>query len=44
MVAEIEELGGKQTVERILKSGGTAIFQQTDISKEDSIQCMVESI
>ncbi|MBT3716512.1 MAG: SDR family NAD(P)-dependent oxidoreductase, partial [Deltaproteobacteria bacterium] len=42
MVAEIEELGGKQTVERILKSGGTAVFQQTDTSLEDSIQSMVE--
>ena len=42
MVAEIEEPGGKQTVERILKSGGTAVFQQTDTSLEDSIQSMVE--
>ena len=42
MVAEIEEPGGNQTVERILKSGGTAFFQQTDTSLEDSIQSMVE--
>jgi len=42
MVAEIEEPGGNQTVERILKSGGTAVFQQTDTSLEDSIQSMVE--
>ena len=42
MVAEIETQGGEETVKRILKSGGTAIFQQTDTSKEDSIQYMVE--
>ena len=41
MVAEIEEPGGKQTVERILKSGGNAVFQQTDTSLENSIQSMV---
>ena len=42
MVAEIEEPGGKQTVSRIIQSGGTAVFQQTDTSLEDSIQSMVE--
>ena len=42
MVAEIEEPGGKQTTDIVLKSGGTAVFQQTDTSLEDSIQSMVE--
>ncbi len=42
MVAEIEEPGGKQTTDVVLKSGGTAVFQQTDTSLEDSIQSMVE--
>jgi len=43
MVAEIETKGGEETVKQIIKSGGTAIFQETDTSKEDSVQSMIES-
>ena len=43
MVADIETKGGEETVKQIIKSGGTAIFQETDTSKEDSVQSMIES-
>ena len=43
MVAEIETKGGEETVKQIIKSGGTAIFQETDTSKEDSVQSMIEA-
>ena len=43
MVAEIETKGGEETVKQIIKSGGTAIFQETDTSKEDSVQSMIET-
>ena len=42
MVAEIEEPGGAETVERIRQLGGSAFFQQTDTADEASIQQMVE--
>lgn len=42
MVAEIEESGGMETVERIHQSGGKASFQQTNTADETSIQQMVE--
>ena len=43
MVADIETKGGEETVKQIIKSGGTVIFQETDTSKEDSVQSMIES-
>ena len=43
MVADIETKGGEETVKQIIKSGGTAIFQETDTSKEDSVQSVIES-
>ena len=43
MVAEIETKGGEETVKQIIKSGGTAIFQETDTSNEDSVQSMIET-
>ena len=43
MVAEIEIEGGKETVKQIIKSGGKALFQETDTSKEDSVQSMIEA-
>ena len=41
MVADIETKGGEETVKQIIKSGGTAIFQETDTSNEDSVQSMI---
>ena len=43
MVAEIETEGGEETVKQIIKSGGKAIFHETDTSKEDSVQSMIEA-
>ena len=42
MVAEIEESGGMETVERIRQAGGKAAFQKTNTADETSIQQMVE--
>ena len=43
MVAEIETDGGEETVKQIINSGGKAIFHETDTSKEDSVQSMIEA-
>ena len=37
IVADIETKGGEETVKQIIKSGGTAIFQETD--NLGKIQC-----
>ena len=42
VVAELETDNGLETAQRITSAGGEAIMVQTDISKEDSVQTMVE--
>ena len=42
-IAELEEGPGQATVDAINTSGGTAVFQQTDISDEASVEAMVAS-
>ena len=42
-IAELEEGPGQATVDSINASGGTAVFQQTDISDEASVEAMVAS-
>lgn len=41
VVAEIDPQRGKSTAEAIQRSNGTAVFVQTDVSREDEIQAMV---
>lgn len=42
LVADIVVPGGLATVEQIVKGGGEAVFVQTDVSKEDQVENMVE--
>jgi NAD(P)-dependent dehydrogenase (short-subunit alcohol dehydrogenase family) len=42
VVAEYDAAGGKETVERIKKAGGDAIFVQVDVSKIDQVQRLVK--
>ncbi|QUT05798.1 SDR family oxidoreductase [Sphingobium phenoxybenzoativorans] len=41
LVADINEDGGRETVEMIRREGGRAEFQRADISKEDEVERMV---
>jgi NAD(P)-dependent dehydrogenase (short-subunit alcohol dehydrogenase family) len=41
VVAEIDEQRGKSAAEAIERSNGTALFVQTDVSKEDDVKAMV---
>jgi 2,5-dichloro-2,5-cyclohexadiene-1,4-diol dehydrogenase 1 len=43
LVADWSEEGGQATVEEISKAGGKAIFQRTDVSKEDDVERMVKT-
>lgn len=42
VIAELDETGGRETVELIKKEGGTAAFVKTDVSSEDSVKGMAE--
>ncbi len=42
VVADIDEKGGSQTVERIKKAGGDAIFVKCDVSKGEQVKAMVD--
>jgi len=42
VVADINERGGRETVESIRKEGGSSTFIQTDIAKEGDVQKMVQ--
>jgi NAD(P)-dependent dehydrogenase (short-subunit alcohol dehydrogenase family) len=43
VVAEYDVTGGEETVERIKKAGGDAIFVHVDVSKSDQVQRMVNT-
>jgi len=42
-VAEIQEAGGADTVQRIERAGGTAFFVKTDVASEPSVEAMVKA-
>jgi len=42
-VADIQADGGRETVARIERAGGTALFIQTDVSSEPAVAAMVET-
>jgi glucose 1-dehydrogenase len=42
VVADFNEPGGKETVEAIRQSGGEAMFVQTDVSKFDQVESLIE--
>jgi NAD(P)-dependent dehydrogenase (short-subunit alcohol dehydrogenase family) len=42
-VADINEEGGRQTVDAITSSGGDALFVRTDVADSASVQAMVEA-
>ena len=41
MVTDINEEGGKATVEAVLSKGGTAAFVKADLSREDEVKALV---
>ena len=43
-VADIDEVGGKQTVQEITGAGGTARFVHCDVTKPDSIERAVQTV
>ncbi|WP_159901771.1 SDR family NAD(P)-dependent oxidoreductase [Salinirussus salinus] len=43
VVADIDEAGGTETVERIEDDGGEATFVEVDVSDPDSVQAMVDA-
>ena len=43
VVADIDEDGGRATVDAILASGGAAAFAATDVSRESEVEAMVEA-
>lgn len=43
VVADINDEGGRQTVQLIEEAGGEAIFVRTDISKSEDVQAMVRA-
>ena len=42
-VADIDEKGGRQTVDLIRQKGGAAIFVQTDVSKSSDVERMIKT-
>ncbi|WP_409343569.1 SDR family NAD(P)-dependent oxidoreductase [Paenibacillus sp. MBLB4367] len=42
VVADYNEAGGRETVERIKQEGGEALFVQVDVSKQESVEALVE--
>ena len=42
-VADIDEKGGRQTVDLIKEKGGSAIFVQTDVSKSGDVERMIKT-
>lgn len=43
VVADIDTEGGEETVQRIKKSGGEAIFVKTDVSKSRDVQALIKT-
>ena len=43
VVAELEEPGGRETVDLIKKAGGQALFHRTDVSDRKSVALMVDA-
>jgi NAD(P)-dependent dehydrogenase (short-subunit alcohol dehydrogenase family) len=43
VIADIDERGGSETADLIIKDGGTAIFIPTDVSSIDSVDQMVDA-
>jgi hypothetical protein len=43
VLADINEKGGQETVEQIVRDDGTAIFVRTDVAKEDEVKHLVET-
>ncbi|SDQ26033.1 SDR family NAD(P)-dependent oxidoreductase [Natronobacterium texcoconense] len=43
VVADVDEDGGTDTVERIEENGGEATFVQTDVSDPEDVQAMIET-
>ena len=41
LVADLSDEGGNATVAQVIEAGGSAIFEQTDVSNEASVQKMV---
>tara|TARA_B100000315_G_scaffold259903_1_gene317968 strand:- start:514 stop:1275 length:762 start_codon:yes stop_codon:yes gene_type:complete len=44
LIAEIEEIGGKETERFINNNGGHALYHNTDMSNEDSIKEMISKV
>ena len=42
VIADLNVLGGEQTVHLIQETGGEAIFVEADVSKADSVEAMVD--
>ncbi len=42
VVADLDELGGKETCAAITSAGGEAVFARVDVTQEDSVAAMVE--
>jgi 2,5-dichloro-2,5-cyclohexadiene-1,4-diol dehydrogenase 1 len=40
-VADVNEAGGKETVDQIAAAGGSAVFIRTDVSSEDDVRALV---
>jgi len=43
LVADMDEVGGRQTVEMVTAHGGTAVFQRCDVTKTEDIQSAFDS-
>ena len=44
VAADVSEEGGRETVERIGKDGGRAVFVRTDVSDADAVEAMVARV
>lgn len=43
VVSDINEKGGKETLDLIMNSGGTAIFVKTDVSDSQQVQALIDT-
>ena len=41
LVADVDDVGGRQTVDLVTGAGGKAIYQRTDVSRADEVAAMV---
>lgn len=43
VLADVNDDGGRETVELVAKAGGSAAFRRTDVSREPEVQALVEA-